>query len=101
MPENFVDESRRDKRDKEKERDIYTYVYLEKREARGATDEATNKVRVSFEMERVKQIERKREKGTLDATGRDPCSTRRNHERCNNHIRNTHTTKRNVAAAIA
>lgn len=61
MPKNLVNESRREKRDKERERDIYTY--LEKREARGAIDEATNKVRGSLSSkERKRKIEREREK---------------------------------------
>lgn len=88
VPKNLVNESRREKWDKE--RDIHVRIYLEQRKARGAIDEATNKVRVPFDRKRESDREGKWEKGTLDATGRDPCSTRRNHERCNNHMRNTH-----------
>jgi len=61
VPKNLVNESRREKRDKE--RDIHVCIYLEKREARGAIDEATNKVRVPFDRKREREEVRKRHLG--------------------------------------
>lgn len=99
VPENLVNESRREKRDKEKERDIHICIYISSREKR---EERQTKQRTKFVFPLIeREREKEREKR---APWMPPGETPVPRDAITKGVITTwgtHTTKRNVAAAIA